>query len=79
MRSPQRSIFYLSLLPNRNSKYPVNRPLGGGGGIDIITMEDEDGEEEGGGTPHHQLPPEGDHGPFNSLSVSPEYIKMPNP
>jgi hypothetical protein len=51
---------------------------GSGGGIDIITMEDEDGEEEGGGTPHHQLPPEGDHGPFNSLSVSSQYIKMPN-
>ena len=42
------------------------------GGVDIITMEDDDCEEEGadGGTPLHQLPPEGDHGPFNSLRVS---------
>jgi hypothetical protein len=37
-------------------------------------MEDEDGEEEGSGTPHHHLPPEGDHGPFNSLSVSSQYM-----
>jgi hypothetical protein len=67
----------LSFLTNWNSKFAVRSLGGGGGGIDIITMEDEDGEEEGGGTPHHQLPPEGDHGPFNSLSVSSQYMSIP--